>query len=230
MKDSQFWRRIGAQFETLISRDQHTLVWGYSLITKKYNLTIIGGDELALEKFNVLVVRAGRKLDANDPKYAWLSLLAMTGRSHSRTQIQQYDPTLDIDGPVNTGVLDNLAKCSATHCARLEAAALMIDGWKGNAIPQIPIASAPVPKHHPESTSGLLNRAAWLQSRLDERSTKSRLWDGNWIEDNGGPDHKTTKKILDGKPVTRKPLKKLMMALNTHKTLNRVKFSDIPND
>ena len=69
------------------------------------------------------------------------------------------------------------------------------------------------------------NRAAWLQSKLDERK-----WDKNTLEQFHGPEHRTTQKILEGKSVGGGPLRKLIAGLNGHTRAIRVKFQDIPND
>lgn len=129
--DAQFWHRIGAKFRALIPSDTCSLIWRYSLVKKLYTtLSVISDDELELGNFNILVIRAGRKLDQSNPDYAWLSMLAMIGRSHDRNRIDQYDPDLDREVPVNIGTLNNLAKWSAIYAARMEAASLKIEGWK----------------------------------------------------------------------------------------------------
>lgn len=68
-------------------------------------------------------------------------------------------------------------------------------------------------------------RAAWLQGCLTERN-----WDRNILEAHNGPDHQTTKRILDGEKVQDRSLRKLVTGLNAHPKAKQVRFRDIPTD
>jgi hypothetical protein len=72
-------------------------------------------------------------------------------------------------------------------------------------------------------------RAAWLAQRLAERG-----WDKHHLEAHGGPEHRTTQKILDGLPVQDAVLRRVIEGLNSKtshdgRTLARVAENDIPN-
>jgi hypothetical protein len=74
------------------------------------------------------------------------------------------------------------------------------------------------------------NRARWLEARLDERE-----WNKHELQRYGGPEHRTTQKILDGSNIQQDVLRKVIVGLNsklTHKGryLPAIKESDIPND
>jgi hypothetical protein len=73
-------------------------------------------------------------------------------------------------------------------------------------------------------------RASWLKKRLAERG-----WDKHTLKRYGGPEHRTTQKILDGLAVQENVLERVIAGLQskpTHKgrTLPAVAESDIPND
>ena len=69
------------------------------------------------------------------------------------------------------------------------------------------------------------NRAAWLAKRLLERA-----WNPHDVQRHGqgGPDHKTVQKILDGLPVREDVPEKVAIALS--KKFGEVKLTDIPTD
>jgi hypothetical protein len=74
------------------------------------------------------------------------------------------------------------------------------------------------------------NRAKWLRDRLAERE-----FNKHDLRKHGGPEHRTTQKILDGLAVQEDIHRKVIAGLQskrTHKglTLPAVKESDIPND
>ena len=74
------------------------------------------------------------------------------------------------------------------------------------------------------------NRAAWLDARLSERG-----WNKHDLSGNGGPNHKTTQKILDGLNVQEDVLRKVALGLNAYYDSNghrlaKVKLTDIPRD
>jgi hypothetical protein len=65
-------------------------------------------------------------------------------------------------------------------------------------------------------------RAEWLQQQLDERR-----WTVNDLERLGGPDRRTTRRILDGRAVKQNVLEKLVQVLSLKR---RVTVRDIPTD
>lgn len=67
------------------------------------------------------------------------------------------------------------------------------------------------------------NRAMWLKTRLQERA-----WSKHDLALHGGPDHKTTQKIIDGIGVREEVLQKVAQALSTRK--GNVDLLDIPSD
>jgi hypothetical protein len=74
------------------------------------------------------------------------------------------------------------------------------------------------------------NRAKWLKNRLAERE-----WNKHDLQRYGGPERRTTQKMLDGLPVQEDVLRKVIAGLKsklTHKsrTLPAVEESSIPND
>jgi hypothetical protein len=70
---------------------------------------------------------------------------------------------------------------------------------------------------------GYPKRAAWLEAQL-----ASRDWSAHDLQAQGGPDWKTTRKILNGLPVTRSVLEKTAAALS--KKNKQVLFRDIPQE
>jgi hypothetical protein len=73
-------------------------------------------------------------------------------------------------------------------------------------------------------------RAEWLKSRLAERE-----WNEHDLEHHGGPEHRTTKKILAGLNVQDDVLRKVILGLQSkpihnRRTLRPVAELDIPND
>jgi hypothetical protein len=73
-------------------------------------------------------------------------------------------------------------------------------------------------------------RAKWLKSRLAERE-----WNEHHLEHHGGPEHRTTKKILSGLNVQDDVLRKVILGLQSkpihnRRTLRPLAESDIPND
>ena len=78
-------------------------------------------------------------------------------------------------------------------------------------------------RHQPSRKPKFPNRAAWLNKRLQERS-----WNKHDLARQGGPDHKTIQKILDGFDVREDVLEKIAVALS--KKLHKVTVIDIPQD
>jgi hypothetical protein len=73
-------------------------------------------------------------------------------------------------------------------------------------------------------------RAAWLRVRLAERE-----WSKHDLQRHGGPEHRTTQKVLNGSAVQEEVLRKVVAGLRskpTHKglTLPAVAETDLPND
>ena len=73
-------------------------------------------------------------------------------------------------------------------------------------------------------------RATWLKAKLEERE-----WNKHNLQQSGGPEHRTTQKILDGLNVQEDVLRKVLAGLRskqTHKGFNLLPLTeqDIPND
>jgi hypothetical protein len=80
------------------------------------------------------------------------------------------------------------------------------------------------------SVPGFPKRAEWLKDRLAERG-----WNKHDLQKGGGPEHRTTQKILDGFDVQEDVLRRVIAGLKskpTHRsrTLPAVVESDIPTD
>ena len=74
------------------------------------------------------------------------------------------------------------------------------------------------------------NRAAWLAAKLAERG-----WSKHDLQENNGPEHRTTQKILEGSGVQENVLLKVVSGLSQKarlrgQPLSPVALSDIPND
>ena len=85
-----------------------------------------------------------------------------------------------------------------------------------------------VTTNKPSPISQFPHRASWLKDRLHERS-----WNQHDPHRQGGPDHKTVQKILDGTRVREDVLDKLATALSKasdSKRLPTVTVRDIPQD
>ena len=104
----------------------------------------------------------------------------------------------------------------------------------GEAMPSIPIkgarkkqpaklkrVSAPDGRRTPEPR--FPERASWLAKCLHERG-----WNKYDLADQGGPDHKTTQKVLDGKKVREDVLVRIASALS--KKLPHVKMENVPQN
>ena len=76
----------------------------------------------------------------------------------------------------------------------------------------------------PRAADAYSNRVAWLKERLREREHMSRTR----VQSVGGPNNKTVKRILDGRPVREESLDKLAQALSYGGF--KVSREDIPND
>jgi hypothetical protein len=76
-------------------------------------------------------------------------------------------------------------------------------------------------KREPEKR--FLDRAKWFAARLKERG-----WSVHRLETKGGPNHKTSYKILEGLPVTDNVLDAAALAFTTHKGCPPVTVRDIP--
>jgi hypothetical protein len=75
----------------------------------------------------------------------------------------------------------------------------------------------------PPGTTPYPKRAAWLQNELALRE-----WNVHTFQAQGGPDWKTSRKILDGLSISRSVLEKAAAALSTKK--RQVLFRDIPQE
>ena len=68
-------------------------------------------------------------------------------------------------------------------------------------------------------------RAAWFKDRLDERK-----WTLHKLEKKGGPEHRTSQRVLDGKEVQDRVLESITRGLSVDKRFPPVKPEDIRND
>ena len=84
--------------------------------------------------------------------------------------------------------------------------------------------SRPIPKAQ-GSLSKFPNRSSWLKNMLRERG-----WNKHDLGRNGGPDYKTTQKILDELPVREDVLIKVAAGLSAPGKVSKVEVIDIPND
>ena len=71
--------------------------------------------------------------------------------------------------------------------------------------------------------AGYPKRAAWLEAELGRRE-----WNVHDLHAQGGPDWKTSRKILDGLQVSRGVLEKTAAALSKKK--KQVLFRDVPQE
>jgi hypothetical protein len=147
------------------------------------------------------------------------------------------------------GVIEHVFPSSALLCGDLFSCAFELEAGgartattdpapppTGHAPPAPPAASAPLPPTPADPAAGgtdrrspFPNRAAWLKARLRERG-----WSKHDLERNGGPEHRTTQKILDELPVQDDVLRRVIIGLQSklkHKgrDLPPISESDIPN-
>jgi hypothetical protein len=88
------------------------------------------------------------------------------------------------------------------------------------------MADEPVAAVEPPSEEILfVKRAAWFQARLDERK-----WTVRKLEEKGGPDHRTAKKVLRGEDVQERVLESIACGLSKYKKLPPVVKWEIPRD
>jgi hypothetical protein len=100
--------------------------------------------------------------------------------------------------------------------------------WQAEPAPAAPAAAATEPLV--ASVPKFPHRAKWLENRLAERG-----WDKHDLQRHGGPEHRTTQKILNGSNVQDDVLRRVINGLQSkpnHKgrALPAVKESDIPRD
>jgi hypothetical protein len=91
--------------------------------------------------------------------------------------------------------------------------------------PLAPSAPAAISKKDKLPKPLFPKRAAWLRERLAERKWNERI-----LEQCGGPEHRTTQKILNAFSVGDAPLHKVVDALSNSKAHPTVTFQDIPQD
>jgi hypothetical protein len=92
------------------------------------------------------------------------------------------------------------------------------------------IQNASSDRHSDSPEPKFPSRAEWLKARLAERE-----WSKHDLQRGGGPEHRTTQKVLDGFDVQLDVLRKVILGLQskpTHRGRNlpAVSESDIPND
>jgi hypothetical protein len=82
---------------------------------------------------------------------------------------------------------------------------------------------------NPRKVQHFPNRAAWVRAKLSERG-----WNKHDLQGHGGPEHRTTQKILDGLKVQEGVLRKVITGLQSKliykgRKLQAVSDSDLPN-
>lgn len=142
------------------------------------------------------------------------------------------------DGNLDTKRFDaTLAAIGDWVCKKFRVKRAWFDaekqGWRVMALRQRAASVQPVTVNsgNPnDSVPQFPKRASWLKAKLAERE-----WSKHDLQGHSGPEHRTTKKILDGCDVQEGVLRRVIGGLSskpTHKgrTLPQVEYSEIPNN
>jgi len=131
----------------------------------------------------------------------------------------------------NQALQENMDGCSSNNCESLRLDEVfsiagefsgLADAVSGaNAMADEPVAAV----EPPSEEILFFKRAARFQARLDERK-----WTVRKLEEKGGPDHRTAKKVLRGEDVQERVLESIARGLSKYKKLPPVVKGEIPRD
>jgi len=222
---SEFWRKLAAEFRS-VSCFGMSITWTTFSDTGKseigFHSDVSDRGRSVKAQFDAICTEAGLRLkaDSDNPILLWLDVLKqdspndMPGEGHNQGPDGALHKTI-------TGRINNPCLASANLCSTIQ-----MHAKKAEAASQQKTVKLNPPKDEKHSHEiQFPRRAAFLQDCLTERN-----WDRNTLEAHNGPDHKTTKRILDGKKVHERSLRKLAIALSTHPKAKQVRFRDIPTD
>jgi hypothetical protein len=249
MADSNFWRDYAEKFRAVRDNAELRADWRQTVKVGEENLPPLVSWQLngldwnrrSIElEFITLARRCGPEIYPYiDSLAGWLEELRSRQALNDRNRGSGIESSPDgtITAHVHFGSILAVCEASAFICKLLESETLETERLERNRKEREAVAThseAPIkePSTGPLYTVPLRthprqfpNRAEWFAARLGERK-----WDRNKLEAFGGPDHKTTQKVLDGLPVRDAPLKRIVRGLNAHPRIKGVKFTDIPLD